>query len=102
MSTIAAFEKEIKLQVSFVRNFVSQKQLSIAKQKQAIFCGTGDSFASAQLAEVFSDFRARAFDPLDLLKNKRLAKNKNLYMISISGNTVSNIKLAKKIGRAHV
>ncbi len=95
MSTIAAFEKEIKLQVRFVQDFVSQKQLSIPTQKQAIFCGTGDSFVSAQLAEVFSDFRARAFDPLDLLKNKKLAKNKNLYLISISGNTVSNIKLAR-------
>ena len=95
MSTIVAFEKEIKLQVSFVQNFVSQKQLSIPKQKQAIFCGTGDSFVSAQLAEVFSNFKSRAFDPLDLLKNKKLAKNKDLYLISISGNTVSNIKLAK-------
>ncbi|MEK6877029.1 MAG: sugar isomerase, partial [Thermoproteota archaeon] len=44
-----------------------------------------------------SDFRASAFDPLDLLKNKRLAKDKDLYMISISGNTVSNIKLAKAV-----
>jgi glucosamine 6-phosphate synthetase-like amidotransferase/phosphosugar isomerase protein len=97
MSTIAAFEKEIKLQVRFVQNFVSQRQLSIPKQKQTIFCGTGDSFVSAQLAEVFSGFRARACDPLDLLKNKRLAKDKDLYMISISGNTVSNIKLAKAV-----
>jgi len=95
MSTIAAFEKEIKLQPSFVQNFVSQKQLAVPTQKQTIFCGTGDSFVSAQLAEVFSDFRARALDPLDLLKNKKLAKNKNLYLISISGNTISNIKLAK-------
>lgn len=97
MSTIAAFEKEIKLQVRFVQNFVSQKQLSIPKQKKAVFCGTGDSFVSAQLAEVFSGFRARACDPLDLLKNKRLAKDKDLYIISISGNTVSNIKLAKAV-----
>jgi len=95
MSTIAAVEKEIKLQPSFVQNFVSQKQLAIPTQKQTIFCGTGDSFVSAQLAEVFSDFRARALDPLDLLKNKKLVKNKNLYLISISGNTISNIKLAK-------
>ena len=95
MSTTAAFEKEIKLQVRFVQDFVSQKQLYIPTQKQTIFCGTGDSFVSAQLAEVFSDFRARALDPLDLLKNKKLTKNKNLYLISISGNTISNIKLAK-------
>jgi len=97
MSTIAAFEKEIKLQVRFVQDFVSQKQLSIPKQKESIFCGTGDSFISAQIVEVFSDFRARAFDPLDLLKNKKLAKNKSLYLISISGDTISNIKLAKTV-----
>jgi len=95
MSTIDAFDKEIKLQVRFVQEFVPQKQLSSETQEKTIFCGTGDSFVSAQLAEVFSDFRARALDPLDLLKNKRLTKNKNLYLISISGNTISNIKLAK-------
>lgn len=100
MSTIAAFEKEIKLQVRFVQNFVSQKQLFIPKQKKAVFCGTGDSFVSAQLAEVFSGFRARACDPLDLLKNKRLTKGKDLYIISISGNTISNIKLAKAVKNA--
>jgi len=95
MSTIDAFDKEIKLQVRFVQEFVPQKQLSSETQGKTIFCGTGDSFVSAQLAEAFSDFRARALDPLDLLKNKRLTKNKNLFLISISGNTISNIKLAK-------
>ena len=32
-----------------------------------------------------------------MLKNKKLSKNKKLYLISISGNTVSNIKLAKTL-----
>lgn len=95
MSTVAAFEKEVAMQVNFVNNFVPQKQLSISKQKRAIFCGTGDSFVAAQLAEIFSNFRAHAFDPLDLLKNKRLAKDSDLYLVSVSGNTISNIKLAK-------
>ena len=95
MSTISAFEKEIRMQLNFVQNFVPQRPLSTLKQKRAVFCGTGDSFVSAQLAEVFSGFRTRAFDPLDLLKNKRLVKNHDLYLISISGNTISNIKLAK-------
>ncbi len=95
MSTIVAFEKEIKMQLDFLQSFVPQKPLSTAKQKRTIFCGTGDSFASAQLAEVFSDFRAKVFDPLDLLKNKKLLKGHDLYLISISGNTMSNVKLAK-------
>ena len=97
MGTISAFEKEIKMQPSFLKRFVPQKLLSKSQQKKTIFCGTGDSFVAAQIAQVFSDFRSAAFDPLDLLKNKRLVKNSKLYLISISGNTISNVKLAKAI-----
>ena len=97
MRTILAFEKEIKMQVDFLKRFVPQKLLSVSKQKKTIFCGTGDSFVSAQIAEVFSDFRSKAFDPLDLLKNKKLVQKSQLYIISISGNTISNVKLAKAI-----
>jgi D-arabinose 5-phosphate isomerase GutQ len=95
MSTIAAFEKEIKMQPKFLEKLVPHKPLSVEKQKRTIFCGAGDSFLSAQLGEIFSDFRVKAFDPLDLLKNKRLLKDHDLYLISISGNTVSNVNLAK-------
>ncbi len=95
MQTIEAFEKEIKMQIDFLKNFTAQKLLSDMQQRRSFFCGTGDSFVSAQIAEVFSDFRARSFDPLDILKNKKLLKGVNLYLISISGNTISNIKLAK-------
>lgn len=97
MKTIEAFQKEIEMQKNFLQRFVPQKMLSERKKRKAIFCGAGDSFAAAQLAEVFSGFKARAFDPLDLLKNKELAKNRDLYLISISGNTISNVKLARII-----
>jgi len=97
MRTISAFEKEIKMQINFLQEFVPQKILSKSQQKKTVFCGAGDSFVAAQIAEVFSDFRARAFDPLDLLKNRKLVKNSTLYLISISGNTISNVKLAKVI-----
>ncbi len=96
MSTIAAFEKEIAMQLDFLKRFVPQKQLSGIQQRKAIFCGTGDSFASALLAEVFSNFQARAHDPLDLVKNMKLVKGGDLYVVSISGNTISNIRLAKR------
>jgi fructoselysine-6-P-deglycase FrlB-like protein len=97
MRTIPAFEKEIKMQINFLKRFVPQKILSQSQQKKTIFCGTGDSFAAAQIAQVFSDFRTSAFDPLDLLKNTKLVKYSQVYLISISGNTISNIKLAKAI-----
>jgi len=95
MSTIEAYEKEIMMQLEYVQNFKPRKTLSPSLQKRAIFCGTGDSYASALLAAVFSDFQSSANDPLDLLKNKHLIKNQNLYLISISGNTVSNVNLRK-------
>ena len=100
MSTIIAFEKEIRIQLKFLENFLPPRQLSHTKQEKAIFCGTGDSFAAAQLAEVFSEFRARAHDPLDLIKNKKLLTGHDLYLISISGNTISNVKLAQLSKRA--
>jgi fructoselysine-6-P-deglycase FrlB-like protein len=95
MPTIDAFEKEISMQLDFLKKFKPQKTLSISKQKKAIFCGTGDSYASSQLAEIFSQFRARSYDPLDLVKNKKFLERHDLYLISISGNTISNIQLAK-------
>ena len=95
MSTVAALEKEIKMQLDFLKRFVPQRTLSISKQKKAIFCGTGDSFASAQLAEAFSQFRAKAHDPLDLVKNRKMLSGHDLYLVSISGNTISNIRLGK-------
>ena len=34
-------------------------------------------------------------DPLDLYRNKQLIKSKHVYFVSISGNTITNIKAAK-------
>jgi len=95
MKTIEAFENDILLQIPFLQNMNLQKQLSFKKQQKTIFCGTGDSLAAALLAEAFSNYHARAADPLDLLKNPYIIKNKDAYIISISGNTTSNVKAAK-------
>ncbi|HJU14646.1 MAG TPA: sugar isomerase [Candidatus Nitrosotalea sp.] len=100
MGTIDAFEKEIGMQPDLVKNFVPQKMLGPKKQARSIFCGTGDSFASSLLAQAFSMHGARAHDPLDLIKNRRLLSGRDLYLVSISGNTISNIRLAKIHGRA--
>ncbi len=100
MDTISAFEKEIKTQLDFIQKFTPQRKLGIKQQKNSIFCGTGDSFASSQLAEVFSEFKARCYDPLDLVKNKKILDGCDLYLVSVSGNTLSNINLAKMHKRA--
>ncbi len=95
MNTIEAYEKDIELQLDFLKSFRKQKPLSHNQQKDAIFSGSGDSFASAMLAESFSGGIVKAMDPLDLYKNKQLLKSKHVYFVSISGNTITNIKVAK-------
>jgi len=100
MNTIEAYEKDIELQLDFLKSFRKQKILSYNQQKESIFSGSGDSLASAMLAESFSDGMVKVMDPLDLYKNKQLIKSKHVYFVSISGNTLTNIKVAKIAKRA--
>lgn len=95
MKTIEVYEKDILFQFLFLKKFKPQQMLSDKVQKNSIFCGCGDSFAAALLAEAHSNFTVRAADPLDLLKNRALIKQKEVFLVSISGNTISNIKVAK-------
>ena len=95
MNTIEAFEKDILLQTEFLKKFQKQKPLHPNIQKNILFSGSGDSLVSAMLAESFSDGTVTAIDPLDLFKNKNLAKSKHVYFVSISGNTITNVKVAK-------
>jgi fructoselysine-6-P-deglycase FrlB-like protein len=95
MNTIKAYEKDINFQVRFLQKLIPQKPLSQKRQDRAVFCGTGDSLASAMLAESFSNFRAKALDPLDVIKNRKLVHGKFVYFVSVSGNTMSNVRAAK-------
>lgn len=94
MNTIDAFEKDIVLQLDFLKSFRKQKPLSSNQQKNTLFSGSGDSLASSMLAESFSYGMVKAMDPLDLYNNKKLVKSKHVYFVSISGNTITNIKVA--------
>ncbi len=95
MNTIDAYEKDINLQLDFLQSFRKQKSLPFNQQKNILFSGSGDSLASSMLAESFSGGMVKAMDPLDLYQNKQLVKSKNVYFVSISGNTITNIKVAK-------
>ncbi len=95
MQTIEAYENDVNAQPKFLKTFKPQKPIPLNQQKNTIFTGSGDSLASAMLAESFSNFSVKAMDPLDLLKNKSISKDNAVYFVSISGNTISNIKVAK-------
>lgn len=99
MRTILALEHDVMSQLKFLDTFKPQKQII---PKNILFCGSGDSLVSSMMAECFSDYNVRAIDPLDLIKNKNLSKNKHVYFVSISGNTISNIKAAKITSKSTV
>ena len=100
MNSIESFEKDIELQSSFLKLFKTQKPLSQSHQKNTYFSGSGDSMVSSLLAESFSDGIVKAMDPLDLYNNKKLVKLKHVYFVSVSGNTISNIKVAKNVKKS--
>lgn len=100
MNSLEAYEKDIELQLDFLKTFSKQKPLSEKQQKTTLFSGSGDSLVSAMLAESFSNGLVSIFDPLDLYKNKHLVKSKKVYFVSISGNTITNIKVAKVAKKA--
>ena len=95
LKTIEALEKDILLQIQYLSNFHLQPLLTPHQQKNSIFCGSGDSLAACMLAEAFSGYKVKAADPLDLLKNNSIPKENDVYIVSISGRTISNIKVSK-------
>ena len=47
MNTIEAYEKDINLQLDFLKSFRKQKSLSYNQQKDTLFSGSGDSLVSS-------------------------------------------------------
>src|SRR6266702_6116649 len=62
-----------------------------------IFTGSGDSFASSLFAHYLSEMQAFAADPYELQLHPRVAKNKTIFITSVSGKTRTNIQLARKV-----
>ena len=65
-----------------------------------LFIGSGDSYIAGLAAQYFSNSHAICCSPIDIIKNPLLVKSRNLFIISISGNTQANI-LAAKIAKKH-
>jgi len=62
-----------------------------------IFTGSGDSFASSLFAHYLSGMQAFAADPFELQLYRRVTKNKTLFITSVSGKTITNVQLAKRV-----
>lgn len=95
MESLAAYLHDVDRQPEAADGFVGPPRLSGAEQSRAVFTGSGDSLAAAMLAEAFSDYRVRALDPRVIGRNPDAARDKSLYVVSVSGRTVANIRLAR-------
>src|SRR5437870_8605930 len=62
-----------------------------------MFTGSGDSLASSLFAHYLSNMQASAADPYELQLYPKMAKNKTLFITSISGKTRTNIQLPKRV-----
>jgi fructoselysine-6-P-deglycase FrlB-like protein len=94
-------EQEIHNQVedlpAFARELGEYDRFRNLDPSSMIFTGSGDSFASSLFAHYLSQMQALAADPFELQLHPKVAKNKTLFITSVSGKTRTNIQLAKRV-----
>jgi glucosamine 6-phosphate synthetase-like amidotransferase/phosphosugar isomerase protein len=94
---LSALRKEIWNQPG---ELTKSRQLNVEKATQgSIFVGAGDSLASALVTSYLSAGDALAYDPYSLLASPDAAIGKDVYILSVSGRTRSNILLARRLKR---
>ena len=94
MNSIELMKKEIEQQVGKLKITDFEKN---KKSSEYLFVGSGDSFVSGLIASYESNFNCLCIDPVELIINPTLSKNKIVCFISISGKTKENILAAKKV-----
>src|ERR687895_1806580 len=95
MNAIEAMQAEIEYQVQDLHKLELLSPVS-----NCLFVGSGDSYIAGLAAQYFSGSHAICCSPIDIIKNHLLVKRRNLFVVSISGNTQANI-LAAKIAKKH-
>lgn len=95
MNAIEAMQSEIEYQVQGLHKLDLSSPVS-----NCLFVGSGDSYIAGLAAQYFSGSRAICCSPIDIIKNPLLVKRRNLFVVSISGNTQANI-IAAKIAKKH-
>jgi glucosamine--fructose-6-phosphate aminotransferase (isomerizing) len=101
MNAIEAMQIEIESQVEELPKLDLLSPVSNC----CLFVGSGDSHAAGLAAQYFSGSQAICCYPIDIIKNPSLVKRRNLFIVSISGNTQANImaaKIAKKHGASNI
>ncbi|HEY9406804.1 MAG TPA: SIS domain-containing protein [Nitrososphaera sp.] len=101
MDAIEAMQAEIEYQVQdLCRLDLLSSSPACNNNNSCLFIGSGDSYIAGLSAQYFSNSHAICCYPIDIIKNPLLVKSRNLFIVSISGNTQANI-LAAKIAKKH-
>ena len=93
MNAIEAMQIEIGYQVQDLEKLDLSSLV-----KNCLFVGSGDSYVATLATQYFSGSYSPCYHPIDIIKNPLLVKGRNLFIVSVSGNTKANI-LAAKIAR---
>lgn len=95
-------QAEIEYQVQDLcrPDLLSSSSPACNNNNSCLFIGSGDSYIAGLSAQYFSNSHAICCYPIDIIKNPLLVKSRNLFIVSISGNTQANI-LAAKIAKKH-
>ncbi len=93
--SLQTLSEEIRSQPEALSRFAKAKLPSA--EGPAIFVGAGDSFAAALAAFYLSKGRCLALDPYTLAASPETATGREVYFISVSGRTVSNVRASAKV-----
>jgi len=94
---IGVLEDELKNQGSVLNEF-SARKLARAR-RGSIFVGAGDSYAAALAGFYASGGSCIAVDPYHLASSPGIAEGVDVFLISVSGRTVSNMAAANRVRR---
>jgi glutamine---fructose-6-phosphate transaminase (isomerizing) len=92
MNSIDAMATEIRYQVEGLPKLELPKQV---KANNSVIVGSGDSYAAALIAQYASNHRVVCCNPVDILINPNILSDRQLFIVSVSGNTVANVIAAK-------
>ena len=95
---VRQFRRDIYSQVKYLQGLRLPKSMGT---KSGLFVGSGDSYTCALLMEYLSDHRMLAYHPTDILNCPQVLSDHEIFFISASGRTRSNIeaaKIARKFG----
>jgi fructoselysine-6-P-deglycase FrlB-like protein len=97
-ATLTSVAEELKEQPSLLNSFRRSALWSeLGERGDPIFVGAGDSYAASLCASFLAGPRVLAFDPYSLAESVGWAKGRPVYIISISGETKSNVELAQSL-----